>query len=52
MRVALAIFAGVVVFGLIDYYLDRVWRPSRLRSAFLSGMGVLLALKAGDLFGK
>ena len=50
MKVALLIFAGVAVSGLIDWGLDKVWRPSKLRSAVLTGIGVYVALKLNDLF--
>ena len=50
MRVALLIFAGVAVAGLIDWGLDKVWRPSKLRSAALTGIGVYIALTVYDFF--
>jgi hypothetical protein len=52
MRVALLIFAGVAVASLIDWGLDKVWRPSKLRSALLSGAGVYVALTLYDFFMK
>jgi hypothetical protein len=52
MKITLLIFAGVAVAGLIDWGLDKVWRPSRLRSALMSGLGVYVALKLNDLLMK
>jgi hypothetical protein len=52
MRVVFFIFAGVAVAGLIDWRLDKVWHPSKLRSALMSGVGVYIALKLNDLFMK
>jgi hypothetical protein len=52
MRVIFFLFAGVAVAGLIDWRLDKVWRPSKLRSALMTGAGVYVALKLNDLFMK
>jgi hypothetical protein len=51
MKIDLLIFAGVAAAGLIDWGLDKVWRPSKLRAALLTGAGIYVALKI-DTFWK